>query len=325
MRWRSWGSARYLVRRRERLKLRFEDLASARNLLARMEHASQPVAAPGTDAAPTMSGSPFLEGQTVSIAEAALQQRVGSAVAAAGGNVLSSGRWSPREERRGRIIFTLIASCRSTSPACSLCSMISRQGCRFCSSTSSCYKPPRQSEARRPGGCACDSRIGTLARSEMMRGATRLAFAIVAAGVVFAGARPFPGALSLAATGGASTAPGLLEGGRRPLSSATPSRPRLRLRRRAYPAAERQSALGPTLEEPPGDPRTPALLALAAPSRRGRGGGAGRRGPGAVGTRGARAPGPDARRHHYRRKRQDRDLLQCELAGGHPPAAGRSR
>jgi general secretion pathway protein M len=37
-----------------------------------------------------MSGSPFLEGRTVTIAGAALQQRVVAAVRAAGGNVLSS-------------------------------------------------------------------------------------------------------------------------------------------------------------------------------------------------------------------------------------------
>ena len=47
-----------------------------------------------------------------------------------------------------------------------------------------------------------------------MRGAIRIAFAIIAAGAVLAGARPLPGAISLAATGGASTAPGLLDGGR---------------------------------------------------------------------------------------------------------------
>jgi general secretion pathway protein M len=37
-----------------------------------------------------MPGSPFLEGQTVTVAGAALQQRIGNAVKAVGGNVLSS-------------------------------------------------------------------------------------------------------------------------------------------------------------------------------------------------------------------------------------------
>src|SRR5947209_11046230 len=35
-----------------------------------------------------MAGSPFLEGQTVTVAGAALQQRIGSAVKSVGGNVL---------------------------------------------------------------------------------------------------------------------------------------------------------------------------------------------------------------------------------------------
>ena len=96
------------------LQLRFAELASARNLLARMELAGRPVAAPGAEA-PAMSGSPFLEGQTVSIAEAALQQRVGGAVAAAGGNVLSS-QVEPEGGETRKDYLTLTASCEIDQP-----------------------------------------------------------------------------------------------------------------------------------------------------------------------------------------------------------------
>jgi len=50
-------------------------------------HAKPGGASPGD---PRASGSPFLEGETITIAGAALQQRVDAAVAKAGGSVLSS-------------------------------------------------------------------------------------------------------------------------------------------------------------------------------------------------------------------------------------------
>jgi general secretion pathway protein M len=92
------------------LQARYAQLSAARHLLARMELAGRPVSVPGSDGASSVQGSPFLEGETVSIAEAALQQRVGSAVANAGGNVLSSQIEPPGTDTR-KDYLTLIASC----------------------------------------------------------------------------------------------------------------------------------------------------------------------------------------------------------------------
>ncbi len=65
-------------------------LAAATDLLEQMEGRK-----PGAHGSPTAAengrtGSPFLEGQTVTVAGAALQQRVNTAVTKVGGNVLSS-------------------------------------------------------------------------------------------------------------------------------------------------------------------------------------------------------------------------------------------
>jgi general secretion pathway protein M len=66
-------------------------LVAAENLLAQMEGRSTVV---GKDAQSPLgiapAGSPFLEGQTVNVAGAALLQRIGAAVTKVGGNVLSS-------------------------------------------------------------------------------------------------------------------------------------------------------------------------------------------------------------------------------------------
>jgi general secretion pathway protein M len=66
----------------------YADYAAAADLLDRLE-GRKPSTGPSSFAS-GMSGSPFLEGRTVTIAGAALQQRVVAAVGAAGGNVLSS-------------------------------------------------------------------------------------------------------------------------------------------------------------------------------------------------------------------------------------------
>lgn len=67
---------------------RMTAVSAARELLDRMDGRKNPAAAPGTDT--VVSGSPFLEGPTVTVAGAALQERVGTAVKKVGGNVLSS-------------------------------------------------------------------------------------------------------------------------------------------------------------------------------------------------------------------------------------------
>ena len=64
-------------------------VAAAQERLAQMEGRRRPN--PAADAADTqVAGSPFLEGQTITVAGAALQQRIGTAVAKVGGSVLSS-------------------------------------------------------------------------------------------------------------------------------------------------------------------------------------------------------------------------------------------
>jgi general secretion pathway protein M len=66
----------------------YADYAAAADLLDRLE-GRKPATGP-TGLASGMSGSPFLEGRTVEVAGAALQQRVVAAVRDAGGNVQSS-------------------------------------------------------------------------------------------------------------------------------------------------------------------------------------------------------------------------------------------
>ena len=63
---------------------------SAAEVLARFQGRQSPADNAAPSAPPAVIASPLLEGQTVTIAGAALQQRVNSAVKAAGGNVLSS-------------------------------------------------------------------------------------------------------------------------------------------------------------------------------------------------------------------------------------------
>jgi general secretion pathway protein M len=68
---------------------RAKAVASAKEVLERMDGRKKPLA--GTESADTVvTGSPFLEGPTVTVAGAALQERVGAAVKKVGGNVLSS-------------------------------------------------------------------------------------------------------------------------------------------------------------------------------------------------------------------------------------------
>lgn len=66
-------------------------IAAATDLLAQLEgRKPSPLAAAGAAAAQVPTGSPFLEGQTLTVAGAALLQRVADAVNKVGGNVLSS-------------------------------------------------------------------------------------------------------------------------------------------------------------------------------------------------------------------------------------------
>jgi general secretion pathway protein M len=70
------------------LLVRADAVAALRERLARLEGGAKPGHAGAGD--PQAMGSPFLEGQTITVAGAALQQRVDAAVARARGAVVSS-------------------------------------------------------------------------------------------------------------------------------------------------------------------------------------------------------------------------------------------
>jgi len=80
----AWASVADILARRQAL-------AASEDLLAQLEgRRASPFGGPGSPTGPVPTGSPFLEGQTVTIAGAALLQRVAEAVTRVGGNVLSS-------------------------------------------------------------------------------------------------------------------------------------------------------------------------------------------------------------------------------------------
>jgi general secretion pathway protein M len=91
-------------------------LAASTEILAQLEgrRPLSPNAAGATDGPPT--GSPFLEGPTVTVAGAALLQRVASAVNRAGGNVLSSQvEFEGTQSKAGFVGVT--ATCEVEQPA----------------------------------------------------------------------------------------------------------------------------------------------------------------------------------------------------------------
>ena len=90
---------------------------AASDLLAQLEgRRPSAFAAPGAPAGPVPSGSPFLEGQTLTVAGAALLQRVADAVTKVGGSVLSS-----QVDVQGVLAkdgyVSLLASCELEQPA----------------------------------------------------------------------------------------------------------------------------------------------------------------------------------------------------------------
>jgi general secretion pathway protein M len=95
---------------------RYLDYAAATELLDQIE--GRRPAAPGVnaraDATPT--GSPFLEGPTVTVAGAALQQRITGAVTKVGGNVLSS-QVDLEGSKAKQGYVSLVASCEVEQPA----------------------------------------------------------------------------------------------------------------------------------------------------------------------------------------------------------------
>jgi general secretion pathway protein M len=72
------------------LKARSDAVSASQTRLAQIESRARPASAPGAQEDAQGIGSPFLEGETITVAGAALQQRVNAAVAKAGGAVRSS-------------------------------------------------------------------------------------------------------------------------------------------------------------------------------------------------------------------------------------------
>jgi general secretion pathway protein M len=80
----AWAGAADILERRQ-------SVAAASDLLAQLEgRKPSALAQAGATAGQVPTGSPFLEGQTLTVAGAALLQRVADAVTRVGGNVLSS-------------------------------------------------------------------------------------------------------------------------------------------------------------------------------------------------------------------------------------------
>jgi general secretion pathway protein M len=79
----AWSGVSDILERRQAI-------AASADLLAQLEGRKARVALPGSAETQIPTGSPFLEGQTLTVAGAALLQRVADAVTKVGGNVLSS-------------------------------------------------------------------------------------------------------------------------------------------------------------------------------------------------------------------------------------------
>jgi len=106
----TWAALANVVERRHAVE-------RAADMLARLEgRGANPYAGANSPTGPAPAGSPFLEGQTVTVAGAALLQRVASAVTKVGGNVLSSQvELQGTQAKDGYISLT--ASCEIDAPA----------------------------------------------------------------------------------------------------------------------------------------------------------------------------------------------------------------
>ena len=88
-------------------------VAEAEELLAQLDRGRQSAAPHSEAEAP--QGSPFLEGQTVTIAGAALLQRVAGAVTKVGGNILSS-QVDVKEAQQKAGLVSMVASLELAQP-----------------------------------------------------------------------------------------------------------------------------------------------------------------------------------------------------------------
>jgi general secretion pathway protein M len=106
----TWGSLAGVLDRRE-------TIAAAAQLLQQLEgRGPGRVADAGATSGQTPAGSPFLDGQTITIAGASLLQRIGVAVTRVGGNVLSS-QVDLQGTRSKDGFVSVIASCEMSQPA----------------------------------------------------------------------------------------------------------------------------------------------------------------------------------------------------------------
>jgi len=94
---------------------RRQAVADSAALLAQLERGRPTAAAPAAAARQAPQGSPFLEGQTVTLAGAALLQRVAGAVTQVGGNVLSS-QVDVQDAQTKNGLVSLVASVEVTQP-----------------------------------------------------------------------------------------------------------------------------------------------------------------------------------------------------------------
>jgi general secretion pathway protein M len=90
---------------------RHRAIMESAGLLARFEHRTTlPSAGPGRITGNQPQGSPFLDGQTVTTASAALLQRVNDAITRAGGNVVSS-EVAPQDSHSADGLLRITATC----------------------------------------------------------------------------------------------------------------------------------------------------------------------------------------------------------------------
>jgi len=94
---------------------RTQALGAARDLLDQLDRGRQNSAALSPLAGSTPAGSPFLEGQTVTVAGAALLQRVAGAVTRVSGSVLSSQVDVQGTQSKAGLV-SLMASCEIAQP-----------------------------------------------------------------------------------------------------------------------------------------------------------------------------------------------------------------
>ncbi len=90
-------------------------VAQSEELLAQLERGRQGPAGPHSETGDAPQGSPFIEGETVTVAGAALLQRVANAVTRVGGNVLSS-QVDVKEAQQKAGLVAMVASLEVAQP-----------------------------------------------------------------------------------------------------------------------------------------------------------------------------------------------------------------